>query len=108
MNKLKLAALGFAVAALTGAGFTQTALAMPGMKMSAAQHKKMESCMAMPHDAMMKNAGCTAMMKKMKMSSADMQKMTSCKAMSHDEMMKDQSCMSMHKMNSDMHSDMKK
>ena len=33
------------------------------MKMSKADTKKMKMCSAMPHDKMMKNAGCTKMMK---------------------------------------------
>ena len=33
------------------------------MKMSAADHKKMDACGAMSHDKMMKNAGCKKMMK---------------------------------------------
>ena len=33
------------------------------MKMSASDKRKMASCSAMSHDKMMKNAGCTKMMK---------------------------------------------
>lgn len=33
------------------------------MQMSAADTKKMKMCNAMPHDKMMKNAGCVKMMK---------------------------------------------
>ena len=35
----------------------------PGMKMSAADMKKMKSCNAMSHDMMMKDSKCAAMMK---------------------------------------------
>ena len=38
-------------------------MASGGMKMSAADMRKMKSCNAMSHDAMMKNAGCAKMMK---------------------------------------------
>ena len=38
-------------------------MASGGMKMSAANTRKMKACNAMSHDAMMKNAGCAKMMK---------------------------------------------
>jgi len=99
----KLAALGlaaFAVAA--GAGCALTPTAPSDMKMSASDEKMMSSCMSMSQDDMMKNSGCTGMMKKMNMTESDMQKMMSCQKMSRDAMMKDQDCVSMMKMHPDM------
>ncbi len=66
--------------------------------MSDSDHKMMSSCMAMSSDDMMKDASCTAMMKKMNMSSNDIMKMKSCQSMSKDAMMKDADCASMEKM----------
>ncbi|WP_419825168.1 hypothetical protein [Sphingomonas sp.] len=51
-------------------------MASGGMKMSAADTRKMKSCNAMSHDTMMKNAGCAKIMK------------VHPEMMKHDEMMK--------------------
>jgi hypothetical protein len=102
MKSSKLAMFGIAAVALVGAGCAHTTAPSSGMKMSAADEMMMGSCMSMSHDDMMKNAGCTGMMKKMNMTESEMQKMMSCKKMSPDAMMKDQDCTSMMKMHPDM------
>ena len=108
MNALKLATLGLAMISLAScAGIAQTASVAP-MRMSAADHKQMEACMAMSSDVMMKNESCKAMMQKMNMSEMDMKKMMSCKAMPKDAMMKDVSCSSMMQMHPDMMMGMEK
>lgn len=95
MSVSKLAALGAAVAALSAAGCANVPAPSSEMKMSGAEGAMMHSCMSMSHDDMMKNEGCTDMMKKMNMSEADMSKMMSCMKMPHETMMKDQDCAAM-------------
>jgi hypothetical protein len=102
MNNYKSATFGLALTAFCGiAGFGHMASAADAM-MSDSDHKMMSSCMAMSSDAMTKDSGCMAMMKKTNLSSNDMMKMKSCMGMSHDAMMKDTDCASMDKMHHDM------
>jgi len=96
MNVLRSTAIGLAMLALTsGAAFAESgammktdSMAAKPMAMSAKDKKMMTSCQAMPHDKMMKNAGC----KKMAKMHPDMMKggamMKSDGAMAPDTMMK--------------------
>lgn len=81
---------------------SQAPMANQNTSMSSAEKSMTASCMGMSHDEMMKNAGCTDMMKKANMSDADMQKMMACHQMPRDAMINDQACMSMAKMHPDM------
>ncbi len=70
MNHIKSAILGLALVAGAASGaFAQSSGAMDEngmakpMHMSSHEKHMMKSCMAMSHDAMMKNSGCAKMMK---------------------------------------------
>ena len=84
----------FAIAFLSLAGISQSALAGP---MTLVDRHTFDACAAMTEDAMTADPTCAAMMKKMDMSSADMKMAKSCMAMSDDAMMKDQGCATMMK-----------
>jgi hypothetical protein len=68
MRILTLIAVSAAAMSLTAPAFAQDAMANGAMgsapmKMTPKEMKKMDSCKAMSHDMMMKNAGCMKLMK---------------------------------------------
>jgi hypothetical protein len=94
MMATKLAAVGLAMAMFAGGA----ASAQPDqpIKVTTADRRMINSCLAMSHERMMKNDGCLLMMQKMKVTGDEMTVIASCAAMSKEAMEKDKACIAVN------------